>query len=169
MDQKSVVNLARTNRYLNKLCESEKFWRKITFDLITIIEKMKPCEDLIWKYRNVLRHFIIDFDESEDSDLARERNDEINLSLMKLLKCLPESLKIIQVPIYLLKNSELVTMDFNRFQSLEILNLLGSNGFKDSTFNYLSRELTFDFSFKISSRGENVCLSVFCLSMIKLK
>ncbi len=143
LDQKSVVSLARTNRYLNKLCESEKFWRKITFDVFTIIEKMKACEDLIWKYRNVLRHFIIDLDESEDPNLVRERNDEINLSVMKLLKCLPESLKIIQVPIYLLKNAELVALDFNRFQRLEILNLLGSNGFKDSTFNYLSRDLTY--------------------------
>ena len=143
LDQKSLVNLARANRYLNKLCENEKFWRKITFDLFTIIRHTKACENLIWKYRNVLCHFTIGFDESEDIDLVRKHSDEINLSIMKLLNCLPESLKIIQVPIYLLKNSELVTSDFNRFQSLEILNLLGCNGFKVSTFNYFSRDSMF--------------------------
>ena len=143
LDQKSLVYLARTDRYLNKLCESEKFWRKITFDLFTIIRQRKACENLICKYKNVLSHFKIGFDESEDIDLVRKHSDEINLSLMNLLKCLPESLKIIQVPIYLFKNSELVTSDFNRFQSLEILNLLGCNGFKDSTFNYCSRDSMF--------------------------
>lgn len=143
LDQKSLVNLARVNKYFNKLCESEKFWKKITFDLFTIIRQTKACESLIWKYRNVLCHFIIGFDESEDIDLVRKHSDKIDLTLMKLLNSLPESLKIIEVPIYLLKNSELVTSDFNRFQSLEILNLLGCNGFKDSTINYFSRDSMF--------------------------
>ena len=100
------------------------------------LRKIQSCEELIWRYKKVVRHFKINYEESTESNIVKEHSADFDAALRKVLICLPEEMKSIEVPIYFLKNASLVTGEINRFKNLEMLHLSGSGGYKVSTFKY---------------------------------
>ena len=107
LDKVTLVRLSRVNRHLNILCLKDKNWKQITLTLDAILSKFVSCEKVIFRYKHVLQDFTIQYDNIHDKALVIEFRNQLESCLRAILHTLPNSLKQIQLPIYLFQNAVL--------------------------------------------------------------
>ena len=105
LDQVTLVRLSRVNHHLNYMCLKDKNWKRIIMTLEAILVKFESCEKVICRYKHVLQDFTIQYDIIHDKTIVMEFRNHLESCLRAILQTLPNSLKKIQIPIYLFQNA----------------------------------------------------------------
>ena len=120
LDPKDILSISKTCLYLESLCKDQKYWRKLEFNVKSLLYESDHCEYVTKEFaERGLVEFIVHYTREEEN----LNFTGVDTTIQQIIGLLPPSIENLHIPIFMLSNANISLSSLESKPNLKSLQL----------------------------------------------